>query len=151
MSHYRERLSPSLWVLLSTALVLPASIIVFAPIGTGSGWLIGTGVGIVLYTGVLALLIGGAPVLDVSDGNVRVGRANIPASLVGTCSAYRGEEATAERGRRLDARAWLCIRGWIDPVVKMEIADPQDPTPYWLVSTRRPGEFIDAVTAARRV
>ncbi|MCS5733204.1 DUF3093 domain-containing protein [Herbiconiux daphne] len=150
MSHYRERLSPSLWVLLSTALVLPASIVVFAPIGDGSGWLVGAGVGVVLYGGLLVLLIGLAPVLDVENGTVRVGRATIPAALVGACEGYRGEEATTQRGRSLDARAYLCIRGWIDPVVKMEIADPQDPTPYWLVSTRRPGEFIDAVTAARR-
>jgi hypothetical protein len=150
MSHYRERLSPSLWVFLSTALVLPASILVFAPLTTIPGVLVGTLVGIALYAGAVGVLLGTAPVLEVTPGTVRVGRATIPAELVGACTSYRREEATIQRGRLLDARAWLCIRGWVDPVVKMEIADPQDPTPYWLVSTRRPGEFIDAVTASQR-
>jgi hypothetical protein len=27
----------------------------------------------------------------------------------------------------------------------MRIADPQDPTPYWLVSTRRPGDLVEAL------
>ena len=145
MPHYRERLSPSLWVFLSTALVIPASVIVFAPITEG-GLLIGLAVGLVLYAGVLGVLIGTSPVIEVSGDTVRVGRASIPRSLVSGADQFAGAEATAERGRLLDARAWLCIRGWIDPVVKMRIADPLDPTPYWLVSTRRPGDFIDAVT-----
>jgi len=150
MSHYRERLSPSLWVFVSLALVIPASIIVFAPLPTINGWLVGTAVGLVLYLGLIGTIWAMAPVLDVSAGVVRVGRATIPADLLGECTAYRGDEAREQRGRLADARAWLCIRGWVDPVVKMQIADPQDPTPYWLVSTRRPGDFIDAVTVSQR-
>ena len=46
-----------------------------------------------------------------------------------------------ERGPSLDARAWLSIRGWVDPVVKVTLADEKDPTPYWLVSTRRPEDL----------
>ena len=145
MSHYRERLSPSFWVLASTALVVPASVIVFAPLPAVPGLLVGLVVGLVLYAGVLALLIGLAPVIEVAGATVRVGRASIPKALVGECEAFTGEEATAQRGRLLDARAFLCIRGWVKPVVKMEIADPQDPTPYWLVSTRRPGDLVEAI------
>ncbi len=146
MQHYRERLHPSLWVYLSTALVLPASTIVFAPLTTVPGVLIGIAVGLVLYAGIVVVLVTTSPVLEVTEKEVRVGRARIPRELVGDCRAYRGEDAALQRGRLLDARAYLCIRGWIDPVVNMRIADPQDPTPYWLVSTRRPGDFIDAVT-----
>jgi hypothetical protein len=85
-------------------------------------------------------------VIEVSGSRLRVGRASIALDLLGGCTAYEGPEAFAERGTRLDARAFLCIRGWIKPVVKMRIADPLDPTPYWLVSSRRPGDLIDAVT-----
>ncbi|WP_291055514.1 DUF3093 domain-containing protein [Herbiconiux sp.] len=150
MTHYRERLSPALWVFLATALVLPASIIIFAPLSTVPGVLLGTVVGVVLYAGMIGLLLFGAPVIEVSPGQVRVGRATIPSGLIGECTVYTGDAATAQRGRLLDARAYLAIRGWIKPVVKMTIADPQDPTPYWLVSTRRPGDLIDAVTASQR-
>jgi hypothetical protein len=146
MSHYRERLTPSLWVFVATALVIPASILVFAPVTAVPGLVVGTAVGLVLYAGVLAVLVATAPVIEVSGGRLRVGRASITLDLLGGCTAYEGPEAFAERGTRLDARAFLCIRGWIKPVVKMRIADPQDPTPYWLVSSRRPGDLIDAVT-----
>jgi hypothetical protein len=54
-----------------------------------------------------------------------------------------------ERGQRLDARAWLLIRGWISPVVKIEVLDAADPAPYWLVSTRKPDAVIDAINRAR--
>jgi hypothetical protein len=49
----------------------------------------------------------------------------------------------------LDARAWLCIRGWIDPVVRVQVTDPSDPAPYWVVSTRNPDQLVAALQAAR--
>jgi hypothetical protein len=30
--------------------------------------------------------------------------------------------------------------------VRVEVVDPQDPTPYWLVSTRRPDDLARALT-----
>ncbi|GAA2222180.1 DUF3093 domain-containing protein [Herbiconiux moechotypicola] len=146
MQLYRERLHPSVWVFLSTALVLPASIIVFAPLAPVTGVLIGTGVGLVLYAGVVLVLVTTAPVIEVTATELRAGRARIPLDLLGESVAYAGEAATAQRGRRLDARAYLCIRGWVDQVVRIQIADPHDPTPYWLVSSRRPGDLVEALT-----
>jgi hypothetical protein len=34
-------------------------------------------------------------------------------------------------------------------VVKVEVLDPDDPTPYWIVSTRNPAALIDAVARAK--
>jgi hypothetical protein len=59
---------------------------------------------------------------------------------------FRAKEATAERGTRLNGLAYLCIRGWVDPVVRIEITDPSDPTPYWLTSTRRPEQLAKVLT-----
>jgi len=69
--------------------------------------------------------------------------------VVGSVTGYRGDEASLERGRHLDARAWLLIRGWISPVVRVEVADETDPAPYWLVSTRQPDAVIDALVRAK--
>ncbi len=49
----------------------------------------------------------------------------------------------------LDARAWTVVRGWIDPVVRIPLSDPDDPVPYWLVSTRRPEQLVAALDEAR--
>jgi Protein of unknown function (DUF3093) len=77
-----------------------------------------------------------------------VGRAVIERRYVGATAQFRGKEATAERGTRLNGLAYLCIRGWVDPVVRIEITDPSDPTPYWLTSTRRPEQLIAALATS---
>jgi hypothetical protein len=69
----------------------------------------------------------------------------MPRSVVSRAQAFTGAEATAERGVRLDARAWLLLRGWIPGVVRVELDDPADPTPYWLVSTRNPDALAQAL------
>ena len=55
----------------------------------------------------------------------------------------------SQRGAQLDARAWPLIRGWVSPVVRVTVTDPQDPTPYWLVSTRHPEKLVEALETAR--
>src|SRR5206468_4450329 len=96
-----------------------------------------------------AALVAGAPVISVGDGELHAGRAHIDVALTGSAEAFRGAGATAARGVDLDARAWTVVRGWIDPVVRIPLADPDDPVPYWLVSTRRPDALVEALEAAR--
>ena len=84
--------------------------------------------------------------ITVSGTNLRVGRASIERKFVGTVESFRGAEATAERGPRLNGLAFMCFRGWIDPVVKIQITDPADRTPYWLTSSRRPEQLVAALT-----
>ncbi|MBY8851332.1 DUF3093 domain-containing protein, partial [Saccharothrix sp. MB29] len=44
--------------------------------------------------------------------------------------------------------AYVVHRGWVGPVVKVELRDPQDPTPYWLFSARS-AERLAAVLRER--
>jgi hypothetical protein len=140
---YRERLWPAWWVFLATALVIPASLLVFLPISQAAG----IAVAIVLYGAIVVALLATTPVIEVTDGMLRVGRARIGRSFVGSVTAHTGADAVAERGTRLDARAWLALRGWIPGVVRIEIDDEADPTPYWLVSTRNPEELAAALSS----
>ena len=107
-------------------------------------------VAIVLYGAAVLTLLLTAPVVSVTDGVFTAGRARIATELVGEAVAFEASEATLERGRRLDARAWLLIRGWIGPVVRVPIEDPQDPAPYWLISTRHPTTLAAAINGSRR-
>lgn len=142
---YRERLWPAPWLFIGTALVIPASLLVFLPINP----LVGVGVAAALYLGCLGLLFLASPVIEVTATELVAGRARVPASVIGAVEAFVAEEARQERGPRLDARAWLLIRGWVDPVVRIEIVDDNDPTPYWLVSSRRPEMVIAAIEKIR--
>jgi hypothetical protein len=134
MTVYRERLVPSFWIYLATALVIPASLLVFAPINIYAGIICA----LVLFGGSVGLLVGMAPLIVITDETLTAGKATIPLELLGVPETFTGTAATVQRGQKLDTRAWLCMRGWVDPVVKIPLEDPNDPTPYWLVSTRNP-------------
>ena len=144
VNNYRERLWPAPWLFLSTALVIPASLLVFLPINI----FIGIAAAIALYCGCLALLLLSATRIHVTETELIAGKARLPLAIMGDIEGFTGAEATLERGQRLDARAFLVIRGWIDPVVRIEVLDPDDPVPYWLVSTRNPKNVIEAIDRA---
>jgi hypothetical protein len=145
MPEYREKLWPNAWAFLVTALVIPASILVLVPISLFAG----IATAIILYGGCVFLLILAAPVVAVRNGELIAGPAKISTELLGEALVYEKSEATQERGPRLDARAWLLIRGWIDPIVRVPIVDPTDPAPYWVISSRRPKELAAAINESR--
>jgi len=145
MTLYHERLWPAPWLFFAVALVIPASLLVFLPISDTAGIV----VAVVLYLGCVTLLLVGSPAIRITDTELIAGKARIPVSLVGAATSHSGEDARQERGPRLDARAWLLIRGWVDPVVKIPIEDAADPAPYWLVSTRHPEAIALALREAQ--
>lgn len=145
MTSYRERLWPALWVFAAITLVIPATLLVFWPIN----FVVGIVVAAVFYAGCVALLLIAAPTIEVTASEFRAGSARVPLTFVGETSSHRGSDATLERGQRLDARAWLLVRGWVNPIAKVQITDPADPVPYWLVSSREPEKLVAALEAAR--
>jgi hypothetical protein len=146
MTIYRERLWPAAWLYFAVGLIIPAALLALLPINLT----VGIVAAILLYVGIIAALVFGSPVVEVTDEEFRAGRAHVPLSVVGAVEAFTGDEASAERGVRLDARAWLMIRGSIGPVVKVHLVDERDPTPYWIVSTRRPERIVEAIAATKR-
>ncbi|WP_445154593.1 DUF3093 domain-containing protein [Arthrobacter sp. Hor0625] len=139
---FREKLWPSFWIWLVAAGLSGAGILVFAPISMAAG----ITAAVVLFAIITVLLVLSTPSITVTAGTLRVGRASIERRFVGSAEAFRGSDATAERGTRLNGLAFMCIRGWIDPVVRIEITDPADRTPYWLASSRHPDELVAALS-----
>ena len=138
---YNEKLWPNFWIWLVSAGFSGAGILVFAPISMEAAFTAAA----VLFVIIAVLLILSTPAITVTASTLRVGRATIERRFVGTADAFRGKEATAERGTRLNGLAFMCIRGWIDPVVRIEITDPSDRTPYWLTSSRHPDRLVAAL------
>jgi hypothetical protein len=90
---------------------------------------------------------GGAPV-SLLDGRFRAGRAEIPVGLLRDPVALDGEQTRRAAGRDADARAYLLIRPYVAGAVRVRVDDPEDPAPYWLVSTRHPQVLADALASA---
>lgn len=145
VTRYRERLWPSTGLFLAISLLAPAGLLVFLPIGTAVGIV---GAVVLLAIGVSFLLLT-TPTIEVTDAGLRAGRAWLPIAVVGRAEAITGDDAVAARGTRLDARAWLLLRGWVPDVVRVENTDVADPAPYWVLSSRRPAELVAALDAAR--
>ena len=140
MTAYSEKLAPAWWLVLATGLLVPATLLVFLPLN----WLLGLLVGLGLWWGAIGVLWSFAPSLKIEAGSLHAGKARIELHHISTITVFRADQARHERGPGLDARAWLVIVPWIDPVVKIELSDPEDPTPYWLVSTRHPEQLAAA-------
>ncbi|MGP6171057.1 DUF3093 domain-containing protein [Microbacterium sp. A196] len=141
---YRERLSPSLWMLVAAAVVAPMAMLVFTPIGALPGLLIGAA----LALAVILAMIFGSPRIRIEGTTLYAGRAKIDAHWLGEVVEYTGEEARAARGPKLAARGWHLLRGGIDGIVVVQNTDPDDPIPSWTISTRTPDRLAAAIRAA---
>jgi hypothetical protein len=58
---------------------------------------------------------------------------------------------TAKRkalGPHLDPAAFVVHRGWVGPLLRVQLTDPADPTPYWMFSTRHPERLAELLRAS---
>jgi hypothetical protein len=83
------------------------------------------------------------------EREVWAGRAHIPTRFVGRSDVVRGEAKRVALGPELDPAAHVLHRGWVPAAVRLEIVDPDDPTPYWVVSTRRPERLLAEIHGDR--
>ncbi|OAN38044.1 DUF3093 domain-containing protein [Microbacterium sp. H83] len=143
---YRERLSPSLWLLVTVALAGPMVSLIFVRIGsTTFALIVGAAVSALLVLGAISV----TPVVRVEGGVLHAGRAHIDARHLGEPLALTGEDARQARGPGLPARGWHLIRGGIDGVVVVPNTDADDPVDTWTISTRTPDRLAAAIRAAR--
>jgi hypothetical protein len=96
-----------------------------------------------LAAGALIWSYGSLTVRADAEG-LRVGAAHLDAAHIGTVTPLDRVAFRTSLGPDADARAWLRTRPYVDGGVRVEVVDPSDPAPYWLVSSRRP----EAVAAA---
>lgn len=104
--------------------------------------------GLLLAATAVLFLGYGAARVRVTGGELVAGRARIPVTALGTPVPLDAEETRLLAGREADARAYLLLRPYLKRSVRVPVEDPADPTPYWLVSTRRPADLAAAIEAA---
>ena len=88
----------------------------------------------------------GSTKVEVSGGELKAGDAHIPLALLGDVEIIAPEDRRRAMGPQLDPAAFVVHRGWVKPLVRVRVDDPEDPTPYWVISTRHP----EALAAALR-
>lgn len=95
-----------------------------------------------------AVAVGLSTRVQVAGGELRAGAAHVPAGLLRAPRALDADATRHALGPGLDARAHVALRGWVRTAVRVELDDAADPTPYWVVSTRRPDALVAALVAA---
>lgn len=74
-----------------------------------------------------------------------VGEAHLPGSAIARSAEVPQSAKSAALGRQLDPAAYVVHRGWVGPMMLVVLDDPDDPTPYWLVSCRHPERVLAAL------
>ena len=84
----------------------------------------------------------------VADGELRVDDAHVPVGYLGEVTPLDPAAVRVVLGPGADPLAFVVQRPWVRHAVRIELRDPADPTPYWVVSTRRPAALAAALKAA---
>ncbi len=139
---HRESLLPTAWIWLVVLLVAASLGLVFLrPLGTT----VALATALAAMAGAAIGLLLTSARIEVADGELRAGHARIPLELLGRVAVVTPERMRALRGPEADARAYLCQRSWLPGGVVVEVTDPDDPTPYWLLSSRNPQRLAAAL------
>ena len=129
------RRAPALWWVAALAL----SLLLAAAVHSGSGG----ARAVVPYVVAPVLLLGGLALASrgrvrVVDDVLHVPGARIPLSFVGGSTPLDRAGVRQVLGPLAEPRAFVSTRPWLSTAVRLQIEDPEDDTPYWLVGTRDP-------------
>jgi hypothetical protein len=125
------------------ATLLPAVILVSEPFD----YRIGIAVGLILVISIWAALFFLAPVIQVGSSHLTVARAKIPRNLLGNIEEIAKDQIFSERGPKLEPAAYKVFQGTVKTAIKITVNDPNDPTPYWIISTRKPAQLAEVLRA----
>lgn len=79
--------------------------------------------------------------ITVTKGWLLVGPAAIERAFIHNFRALGATEFKRIRGVDADPASYLQIRFWVSDGIKIDLRDPKDKTPYWLISTNRANEL----------
>ncbi len=83
--------------------------------------------------------------LSADDSGLRAGSAFLDAAHLGDVEILHRADYRRRLGVDADARAHLVTRPYLDRGVLVRVRDAADPTPYWLLSSRRPEALAAAL------
>ena len=140
---YQERVRPNLGTFVAVLALLPAVTLVSEPFD----FRVGLALGSLLVLAIWAALFFLAPVIKVGKTSLSIGAARIPRALLGKIDVIEKDQIFIERGPKLDPAAYKVFQGTVKTALKIAIKDSNDPTPYWIISTRKPAQLATVLKA----
>lgn len=143
--HFREVIRPPLWLVAFIAMLLASLVIAVWAAFTNTA---------ASYTAIASIFLLAAfyraniHKIEVEGQELRIDRAHVELKYLGRVTLLPQDEFLIERTRNFNPAAYPAIIYWVSRGIKVEINDQRDPTPYWLISTKR-GEELSALLANR--
>lgn len=82
--------------------------------------------------------------IGVDQNELRIDQAHIELKYLGKVTVLDSDAMRLLRTRDADPAAFLAIKFWAAKGIKIEVTDPRDATPYWLITSKR-GENLAAL------
>jgi hypothetical protein len=141
---YQEAVLPSVLATLPVLAVFPIITLILTPITDVISAVFFGAIGFAVT--LVAVLAGSPRVSILQNGDQRtlfVGKARVDTEMLGQVQLISFKEGRYERGPKLHARAYTSFQPSAKYMLKVHLTDPNDPTPYWLFSTRKPREIME--------
>ena len=135
---YFEQISWGIWIWFFVA-ILCASIYlaIWAPLGNTPALV----VTLISIFGFYYLSLKMQTTTYIQDNFLYVNQAKIDLKYLSNAKALDESEFKRAIRAEADPAAFLAINFWIKTGVKIEVNDKNDPTPYWLISSKRASEL----------
>jgi len=131
---YSERVFPGVSFFLAT-LFAPAALYLIV-LAFDDLWALITFV--VSELAIIFLGLFAAPTLSLSSKTLSIGNVQIPTQHVKAITVVEASAQQSEKGPKLNPSAYVRFQVGVKGLLKVELNDPNDPTPYWLISSRNP-------------
>jgi Protein of unknown function (DUF3093) len=115
--------------------------------GLPGSWQVWSGVIITAIVVSWLITVSVAPVGITAQG-LHAGSATLPYAAVGAVRIVEPRTRKALLGPSGQDGAFLLTRDWVRGAIYVEVVGDDDPTPYWLVSTRHPDRLAAALRRA---
>lgn len=138
---FRERLYASWW---TWPLPIAAAVLLAAEVHLGypgvRAWL----PYVALVPAAVALLLWLSRTrIEITDDELLAGDARLPLRFIADAEVIMPSEKQRALGPDLDPAAFIVHRPWARGAVRIWLDDDNDPTPYWIISTRRAEELTE--------
>ena len=140
---FREVIAPPVWLLAFIYFLFSSiSISLWAALGnTPALWSQIISTLLLIYIAIRSRMI-----IEVDENELRINKAHIELKHLGAATNLDLNQMRNARGRDADPLAFLAIRFWSPRGVLVKVKDSRDSTPYWLISSKRPDELVQAIS-----
>jgi len=135
---FREVIRPPLWLLAFIYFMFLSLVIaVWAALGNLSALI----TLIALTLALIGIAISTKSEICITQDEFSVDKAHINRAYLAEVEVLDRDAMRLSRTRDADPAAFLALKFWVSTGVKITLQDQRDPTPYWLISSRKAKEL----------